>query len=78
MYDREIRFTVAGRATSDENLLVSIPVRYADMFEGHSFNTMHDLSMALMHASCAAEAFYYNRPWKAEEYEGDLKRVLAK
>lgn len=78
MFDREIGFTVNGRETSDERLLVSIPRKYADLFEGHIFKDMHDLSMALMHASCADEAEYYNRPWKVEEYEHDLMMVLSK
>ena len=78
MYGRTIHFMVEGRSTSDEDMMVSIPRQYADEFEGRNFETMHDLSMALMHASCAAEATYYRRPWKVEEYENDLKAVLAK
>lgn len=78
MYGRIIKFTVAGRDTTNEDMLVSIPRQYADEFEGHNFETMHDLSMALMHASCAAEATYYRRPWKVEEYEDCLRAVLAK
>lgn len=77
MLDREIYFTIDGRLTSDERMLVLIPRKYADMFDGHVFKTMHDFSMALMHASCAAEAEYYRRPWKVEEYENDLRNVLA-
>lgn len=75
---REIKFTVAGRETSNEDLMVLIPSEYKALFEGHNFKDMHDLSMALMHASCASEARDYNRPWKVQEYEGDLKRVLEK
>ena len=78
MYDREIKFKIAGKETSDDRMLVSIPRRYADLFENHNFETAHDLSMALMHASCAAEAVYYNRPWKVQEYENDLMRTLNK
>lgn len=78
MFDREIVFTVNGKRTSDEKLLIMIPRHYADLFEGHNFGDMHDLSLALMHASCADEAAYYKRPWKVEEYEADLKAVLAK
>lgn len=72
----EIRFTVSGRQTSNDELMVLIPRRYADLFDGHEFKDMHELSMALMHASCAEEARDYNRPWKVQEYEGDLKRTL--
>lgn len=78
MYGRTIHFMVEGRKTTDEDMLVSIPSQYADEFDGHEFETMHDLSMALMHAGCAAEAAYYRRPWKVEEYEKDLRAVLAK
>ena len=74
----ETKFYVDGRETSDERMLITIPTRYKHLFEGHNFANLHDLSMALMHASCANEARYYNRPWKVEEYEADLKRVLAK
>lgn len=83
MYDiengiREISFKVAGNETSDERLLICIPRRYADLFEGAEFEDMHHLSMALMHAGCADEARYYNRPWKVQEYEGDLMRTLGR
>lgn len=74
---REVRFSIAGRETSDDELLVLIPSQYKDWFEGHNFKSMHDLSMALMHASCAAEVSYYRRGWKVEEYEQDLRHVLA-
>ena len=73
-----VTFKVAGKVTSDDQLLIMIPRRYRDMFEGCEFLDMHELSMAVMHASCANEARYYNRPWKVEEYEHDLMRVLKK
>ena len=75
---KEVKFTVAGKETSNDNLMVFIPSKYKPMFEGHNFKDMHDLSMALMHASCAAEARDYNRPWKVQEYEEDLRNVLSK
>ena len=78
MFGNEVKFKINGKETSDEKMLVLIPARYKKLFEGHDFADVHDLSMALMHANCAAEAFYYNRPWKVQEYENDLKAVLAK
>lgn len=76
-HDREIKFTVAGRATSDERMLVSIPYDYQDLFDGYDFKDMHQLSTALMHASCAAEAKYYKWYWRADIYERDLQHVLG-
>lgn len=55
-----------------------IPVAYKPMFEGHDFPDMHAVSIALMHANCAAEAQYYGWPWKVEEYEKDLRHWLSK
>ena len=74
---RITNFKVNGKQTSDDALLINIPRCYRDMFEGHEFKDMHELSMALMHANTAYEASIYNRPWKVEEYENDLKRVLG-
>jgi hypothetical protein len=78
MFDREIFFKINGRLTSDEKMLVLIPCNYVSLFEGHDFKDVHELSMALMHANCAAEARYSKRPWKVEEYEGDLRRILCR
>lgn len=74
--ERPVRFTIAGRQTSDEDMLVRIPEKYVEMFEGHQFPTMHLFSMALMHAHVAEEAGYYGRPWVAEDAERSLKRCL--
>ena len=76
-YNKEITFTVAGRETSDERLLISIPRQYHDLFEVHNFKDMHELSLALMHASCAAEAAYYGRMFKYVQYENDMLRTLG-
>jgi hypothetical protein len=72
--ERPVRFTIAGRQTSDEDMLVQIPMEYADLFEGHEFPSMERFSKALMHAHVAEEA--YGRPWVAEEAERSLKRCL--
>ena len=72
-----VSFRVNGRKTTDEDLLVLIPVEYKPMFEGHNFPDMHTLSMALMHANCAAEARYYGRLFKVEEYENDLLNCMG-
>ena len=73
-----INFTIAGKAWTDDDLMVVIPSRYREMFEGHNFKTMHDFDLARMFASCADEAWYYNKPWRAEDDERSLRRVLSK
>ena len=76
-YNKEIKFTISGRETSDERMLVSIPHQYQDLFDNHNFKDVHELSMALMHASCAAEAARYGRVFKYVRYENDLLRTLG-
>lgn len=76
-YDREIKFTVAGRETSDEDMLVSIPYEYHNLFDGYNFRDREQLRLALMHANCAAEAKYYRMYWRADIYERDLQHVLG-
>lgn len=75
-HNREIKFTVAGRETSDEKLLVMIPSEYQDLFYGYNFKDMEQLRLALMHAGCAAEARYY-RSWRLDIYERDLQHTLG-
>lgn len=75
-FNREIKFTVAGKETSDEKLLVSIPSEYHDLFDGYNFKDMEQLRLALMHAGCAAEARYY-RNWRQDVYERDLQHTLG-
>lgn len=75
-FDKEIKFTINGRETSDREYHVLIPFRYADLFEGHEFRSKEHFSRALMYAGCANEAFYYNRPWVMERDERSLKRLL--
>lgn len=73
-----VNFTVNGRQTTDEEMIVVIPERYKDLFEGHAFESMHDFSMALMFAGCAFEAWIAGSAWKVYQCERDLKSVLAK
>ena len=75
-HSREIKFTVAGRETSDERMLVSIPCAYQDLFYGYNFKDLEQMRLALMHSNCAAEARYY-RNWRADVYERDLQHVLG-
>ena len=74
--DRPIHFTVNGVDRPDEWYNIMIPRRYLELFENHNFPSKDVLSRALMHAGCANEAYYYNRPWKVEEYERALKKCL--
>ena len=74
--DAPIRFTIAGEERSDDYYLVSIPARYAELFEGHDFPSLEIFKRALMHASVANEASYYNRPWVQEDAEKSMKRCL--
>ena len=78
MVNDDVRFYIGEMETSAERLNILIPRQYRKWFDGFRFEDMHHLSMALMHASCADEARYYNRDWKVEEYENDLKRTLSK
>lgn len=75
-FEHEVKFTINGRETSDRELIVLIPLRYADLFEGHEFRSKEHFSRALMYAGVANEAFYYNRPWVMEANERALKRLL--
>lgn len=77
MYDREIRFKIGEREWSDDKLMVCIPRRYADMFEGKHFKNKEHFSRCLMFASCAAEAYYYDRPWIQQRDELSLKEALS-
>ena len=77
-YDREIHFKINGRDWTDDRLLVSIPSRYADLFEGVNFPSKDLFSRALMFANCAEEAIYYKMDWVYEQDERDLKSLLAK
>lgn len=78
MYGKEIFFKIDGEETSDKTLLVSIPSRYADMFEGYNFRDAKHLSQALMFVGCANEAFNYRNPWKLADYEDCLRNCLNK
>lgn len=70
------RFTVNGREFTEDTLNIVIPQNYKSLFEGKHFRDMHHLSMALMFASCAAEARYYHKPHLLEQNEIDLKATL--
>ena len=72
-----VNFKIAGKSWTSDDMLVVIPCRYKELFEGHSFRDKETFSRALMFASCAAEAWYYDRNWVAERDERSLKEVLA-
>lgn len=74
--NRPIRFTIDGKEWTDDQLLVAIPHRYADWFDGASFKSRTVFNRALMFASCAAEAVYYGRDWLVERDEAELKRCF--
>ena len=78
MFDREIHFKIGNRDWTDESLMVCIPYHYADLFEGAAFKDKDHFSRALMFASCAAEARYYDRPWIVERDERSLMECLKK
>ena len=77
MYHKEVNFKINGRETSDEKLLVTIPERYADLFEGYDFGSKEHFSKALMYAGCANEAFYYDRWWLVQQNERSLRNILG-
>ena len=72
----EVKFTIGGKEWSDERLMVAIPVHYRDLFENHDFPNMEIFRRALMYASCANEARYYNRPWITQRDEISLRKCL--
>ena len=76
MYDREIHFKIGDRDWTDNKLMVCIPSRYADMFEGVRFKNKEQFSRALMFASCAAEAVDYKRPLIVERDEISLRECI--
>lgn len=76
MLDRVIHFKIGDRDWTDDTLMVCIPCRYADMFDGVCFKNMAQFSRALAFASCAAEAFYYDRPWLVVRNENSLRECL--
>ena len=76
--DREISFTIGGRRFTPDNLMVCIPQRYADKFDGREFEDMHEFSMALMFASSANESAFYGDPHGTlRRYEKDLDNALG-
>lgn len=78
MFDREIKFTIAGKETSDERLLVSIPRKYADDFEGRKFPTRDAFNVAIMfaHAADAADRRYWgNGEFDECQLRNYLKRI---
>lgn len=76
--EKPIKFKINGIESSDEDYLVSIPTRYVQLFEGHDFPSLEIFRLALMFASCASEAYYYNRPWVVEQDERSLMECLKK
>ena len=76
MYGRTINFKINGEEFTDKQLLVCIPERYADLFEGNEFHSDEQFSRAIMYAGCAREALIYKCPWKFEEYDRCLKDCL--
>lgn len=74
----EIRFTVAGKETSDERRLVNIPERFAAMFEGHDFKTEEEFRLAVMNANTANSANAHGVFVEEAACIRELKWVLAK
>ena len=78
MEHKEIRFTIAGRETSDEELNICIPGDYAELFDGTPFPDMKTFSRALMFAGVAHEAAMNARWLLQDSHEGALLELIKK
>lgn len=72
----KVNFIVNNAKTNSEEMGIVVPKSYSSIFENHNFKDMHELSMALMFASCADEAKENNKPWILKENENSLNNVI--
>lgn len=71
-----ITFWIAGERVTSDDLMITIPIHYRDLFDGHRFDNLSAFSKALMYASGAAEGRYYNRPHIVKQNEEALWKCL--
>ena len=76
--EKPVRFMIDGKWRDDDYYMVSIPHHYVDQFEDHAFPDLEIFRRALMFASCAAEARYYNRPHLIAQNEACLKECMER
>ena len=74
----EVRLFVGEDEYTSGQLLVVIPNRYKDLFDGARFEDMHHLSQALGAARIAQEARRYDNPFKTAYYEHFLLGCIKK
>lgn len=73
-----VTFKIAGADKSEDDMMVVIPQRYKEQFDGHDFPSLEIFRQALMFANCAAEARYYNATWRVEQDERCLAECLKR